>query len=177
MKDCICCKLPKPILGRGLCSYCWSHLYQMVLKGIISWRELELSGKCLPSRKGVIRIIGNSAMCSVCRKWLPLEHFHIDSRPDRLVSSRCKKCYRTAKAGKHHPGNQRRNLNRDKLRAQNAVRSAVVSGMINKPNECCQCSRQMRPHDIHAHHYAGYDKPMEIKWLCRHCHTLEHYPY
>lgn len=27
---------------------------------------------------------------------------------------------------------------------------------------------------VQAHHYLGYDSPLEVKWLCPPCHRTEH---
>ena len=52
--------------------------------------------------------------------------------------------------------------------AQNALRSALKRGLIiQKP--CEQCGNL----DAEAHHY-DYDKPMDVRWLCRLHHRHVH---
>lgn len=58
--------------------------------------------------------------------------------------------------------------NRDKRRAQSALRNAVrVGRIIRMPCEKCGNSKS------EAHH-EDYGKPLEVNWLCRRCHGLKH---
>lgn len=61
----------------------------------------------------------------------------------------------------------------DKDRARRAVQRAVREGKLSKPECCERCKGQAAPRDLHGHH-DDYSKPLEIKWLCRTCHKLEH---
>lgn len=59
---------------------------------------------------------------------------------------------------------------RDKKKAHTKVRSAVLSGKIIKPDRCEKCKRLRA---LHGHHH-DYSKPLDVEWLCRSCHALEH---
>jgi hypothetical protein len=51
-----------------------------------------------------------------------------------------------------------------------AVRDAVAKGLLTRPKRCERCNRQRK---IHGHH-PDYSKPLEVEWLCVHCHGLTH---
>lgn len=55
-------------------------------------------------------------------------------------------------------------------RAQDAVKQALRTGRLVRPSECSGCRTPGRPE---AHH-PDYDKPFEVVWLCRPCHTAHH---
>jgi len=57
-----------------------------------------------------------------------------------------------------------------KERAHKAVEYAVKKGDITKPELCSDCNKDKR---LDAHH-EDYDKPLEVMWLCRSCHTYRH---
>jgi hypothetical protein len=61
---------------------------------------------------------------------------------------------------------------KDRARYQSA--KAVQQGIL-KPMPCEVCGIVQNPDGtpIHKHHL-DYDKPLEIKWLCRTCHYNEH---
>ena len=53
--------------------------------------------------------------------------------------------------------------------ARAKVQRALRSGKLTKtPCECCGEEK------VQAHHH-DYDKPLEVQWLCRKCHTTHHY--
>lgn len=56
----------------------------------------------------------------------------------------------------------------ERQRAQDTLRTAIRNGSLVRPNRC-PCGSE-RPQ---AHH-ADYDKPLEVTWLCRSCHLVEH---
>ena len=64
-----------------------------------------------------------------------------------------------------------RKLNQSKIKARQAVRLAVKSGKIVKPKTCqaIGCFET----NIESHH-DNYNKPLEVRWLCRSCHTVIH---
>lgn len=51
--------------------------------------------------------------------------------------------------------------------AHAAVRKAIVSGALVRPDACSVCLRSRR---IDAHH-PDYSKPLEVIWVCRSCHA------
>lgn len=66
----------------------------------------------------------------------------------------------------------------NKAQAYRAVRSALANGMLSRPDTCSRCGKpDTKPtsgrHTIQAHHHVGYDRPLEIEWLCPLCHRQE----
>lgn len=59
--------------------------------------------------------------------------------------------------------------NEQKASAWQKVSQAVGSGALVRPKVCGRCSKACR--SIFAHH-EDYSKPLEILWLCQHCHTV-----
>lgn len=62
-----------------------------------------------------------------------------------------------------------------KARARAAVRRALASGQLVKPNRCRRCGEAEKfgadgRSLIHAHHGHGYDRHLEVEWLCVKCH-------
>ena len=58
-----------------------------------------------------------------------------------------------------------------KARARQAVRRAIRSGaLVKKPCEKCGCVK------VDAHH-DDYSKPLDVRWLCRLHHLIEHGRY
>lgn len=58
-------------------------------------------------------------------------------------------------------------LNRHKHNAHNRVRRAIQSGLLVRPEACEECGKACRPEAAHA----DYDRPLEVRWLCRQCHA------
>lgn len=62
-----------------------------------------------------------------------------------------------------------RTRNKHKRNARDRVRYAIKTGKIKRlPCERCGNVRS------EAHH-EDYEKPLEVKWLCKKCHSKEHY--
>ena len=62
--------------------------------------------------------------------------------------------------------------------AYRAVRTAIESGMLRRAEYCARCGARNTPASdgrstIQAHHYAGYDNPLLVEWLCPSCHRAE----
>jgi ribosomal protein S27AE len=60
--------------------------------------------------------------------------------------------------------------NPEKRAAHLILASAVLRGLVNKPNECSKCGAGGR---IDGHHH-DYTRPIDVTWLCRQCHVSEH---
>jgi len=54
---------------------------------------------------------------------------------------------------------------------RSATKRAIRDGKLTRPTACERCGKPCRPE---AHH-PSYDRPLEIKWLCKACHTAEHH--
>lgn len=59
----------------------------------------------------------------------------------------------------------------EKIVAYRKFRRALKEGSLIRPSECQQCHDQCKPD---AHHHNGYDKPLDVLWLCRQCHVDKH---
>jgi hypothetical protein len=61
-----------------------------------------------------------------------------------------------------------------KDRARRLLRQAIDRGEITRPSACEQCGREGRTSDgrayIHGHHHLGYERPLDVVWLCPFCH-------
>lgn len=64
-----------------------------------------------------------------------------------------------------------------KERTHNIVEKAIKKGVLVNPHICskCGCNNYFKDgrSGIQAHH-CDYDKPLEIVWLCQHCHHEWH---
>jgi hypothetical protein len=54
----------------------------------------------------------------------------------------------------------------EKNKARAAVRQAIASGRLTKPDYCTVCGRGG---DVEAHH-TDYSRPLDVLWLCFVCH-------
>lgn len=64
----------------------------------------------------------------------------------------------------------------DKEKARRILRQAVADGKILKPDTCSACGDVCSREDLDAHHHNGYegDAALQVTWLCKSCHGLEH---
>lgn len=65
----------------------------------------------------------------------------------------------------------RRPRNPLKAWARGTVNNAIRYGKIIRPDQCSRCGETGGMIDAHHH---DYNKPLEIEWLCRRCHGVEH---
>jgi ribosomal protein S27AE len=66
---------------------------------------------------------------------------------------------------------RRRDETPEVARAYNAVYYAVKTGKLIRPERCPRCDRECK---VEAHH-ADYSKPLDVTWLCKWCHEMEHH--
>jgi hypothetical protein len=59
------------------------------------------------------------------------------------------------------------------IEAWKAVQLAIRSGQLTRPDGCASCGRTMH---LVAHHHLGYapEHWLDVQWLCRKCHKVEH---
>lgn len=57
--------------------------------------------------------------------------------------------------------------NKEKRRAHVILNRAIKSGKIMRPNSCSQCNVECKPDG----HHEDYNKPLEVIWICRKCHS------
>lgn len=62
-----------------------------------------------------------------------------------------------------------RKRNRHKRNARDRVGYAIKTGKLKKM-PCIKCGNE----NSEAHH-PDYSKPLEVEWLCKKCHSKEHY--
>ena len=62
--------------------------------------------------------------------------------------------------------------NKLKKLAHWAIKYAVETGKIEKPNQCSDCKIILNTNKIQGHHFMGYEKKyfLSVKWLCLACH-------
>lgn len=111
--------------------------------------------------------------CSTCTETLPLDAFNRDRSRSDGRQRICRECYRT-KIHRSESNKQRsreRSLaytrdNPEKRRATRKLNYQIESGkMVRGFCECCGNEK------ADAHHWKGYDKPLDVQWLCRACHV------
>jgi hypothetical protein len=78
-----------------------------------------------------------------------------------------------ARARKH------RVVSPEKVSARRKVREALRDGLLVIASACQKCSHSPPPgrdgrRTLHAHHHNGYDKPLDVEWICAVCHAEEH---
>lgn len=61
----------------------------------------------------------------------------------------------------------------EKSAARSKVGYALKTGALNRPTQCQKCNLPCKPH---AHHHRGYDRPLDVAWLCSRCHAEAHHP-
>jgi hypothetical protein len=85
-------------------------------------------------------------------------------------NARARKYRETARGKEVYRNIMRRQYYRHtiKVRARAKVAYCVKKGVLVPPNTCPQCKEIKK---LDAHH-SDYSKPLEIKWLCRACHSM-----
>jgi hypothetical protein len=111
---------------------------------------------------------GRANRCKACQRVVTATWKRKNAEHVRAVLRRWKEQNPDAVRG-HYSGWRERN--REKLLAHRAVKAAVRSGRLSRPEACESCER-VAPR-LEAHH-ADYAKQLEVKWLCRSCHLAEH---
>lgn len=123
--------------------------------------------------------------CNACHQEKPLAEFY-------SKTAQCIPCKKTKDTGRRRYRDDRTglsmtdaararkrrwqaaNIDARKSAARMAVRKAVRSGLLVRPSCCSDCGQEAVRLDgvtaIQAHHHAGYDKPLEVEWLCPKCH-------
>ena len=137
-----------------------------------------------------------SKPCIKCGSVLPLAEFYTHLAMSDGHLNKCKSCCREdainnrrkrldyyreydrqrfstedRKACRHANQRRHRAANPVKVAARQAVSRAVRAGILTRmPCECCGCPV------VDAHH-DDYSKPLEVRWLCRRHHLMEHGRY
>lgn len=64
--------------------------------------------------------------------------------------------------------------------AMKMVENAIKRGELTRPEQCeiCTCRpRADKVQSIVAHHWNGYDHPLDIWWICRSCNRILAYKH
>lgn len=61
-----------------------------------------------------------------------------------------------------------RNVDPLRARAHARLSYAVDRGYVVRPDACEQCGKECKPDGAHF----TYDRPLDVRWLCRSCHFL-----
>jgi hypothetical protein len=64
-----------------------------------------------------------------------------------------------------------RRKNPEKAYARSCVSNAMAQGRLVRPKRCSHCGKKCKPE---AHHCNGYDRPLDIVWICFDCHRELH---
>jgi hypothetical protein len=129
-----------------------------------------------------------NSVCRACGKTKNISEFYKDngSIANGGIQYDCKECIkkkrqqyydanievvndRVTKYHKDHPG--RSNKAQKTNPAHYALNYAVSKGEIKKPSRCELCGKTGR---LHAHHWHGYEHPLDVQWLCPSCHHAAH---
>lgn len=61
----------------------------------------------------------------------------------------------------------------EKIEARRITKAALLRGELAKPDHCERCLEPKEPRQLDGHH-EDYSKPLEVRWVCRQCHTDIH---
>lgn len=59
-------------------------------------------------------------------------------------------------------------------KAHNDLWTAIWSGRVVPPTKCEQCGGGPSFLDKIQGHHDDYSKPLDVRWLCRSCHSRHH---
>ncbi len=113
--------------------------------------------------------------CTKCSETKPLSRFYRNrTKPDGLQCecNACRAAYKRSEQGRAANRRASAKYHRTHPRvgpARDAVKAAKTNGFL-VPQPCEQCDTEER---IEAHH-DDYSKPLDVRWLCKECHTAHH---
>lgn len=92
-----------------------------------------------------------------------------------LKNIRCKRCCseidkRRNRKPRTEYHSEYRKGNKEKRKAQDILNGAIRSGSMVRGSRCSRCNKET---NVDAHH-DDYDKPLDVRWLCRSCHRQHH---
>lgn len=117
-------------------------------------------------------------ICTQCDTRKPRDKFHKKARASDGLSSWCKACKNSIETKRQQAKretltHEQREIKATKKRAHKQVETALYKGSLIKPKRCECCNKVFPPREIHGHHH-DYAKPLEVEWVCRACHYLDH---
>ena len=95
----------------------------------------------------------------------------------KKFTPQCKSCNRRPHRRKLHAVHVKtwREKNSEKTAAHDILNRAVKRGTVVRPDHCLACGAKPKPFlsgrsPIQAHHWHGYNNPLDVVWLCVPCH-------
>ncbi len=116
---------------------------------------------------------GLATECKACKKISDKKYgqnYYLKNK--EKIKQRNKKYGQTEK-GKEVRKRIKKNFRKNHLeqcRSYDIFCNAIERGKIKRPNKCDQCFKKCKPDG----HHIDYNKPLEVVWLCRQCHSNEH---
>ena len=115
---------------------------------------------------------GHLNKCRDCAKRDMAEHRRGKGRERILAYDRSRSAEPDRQALSRKVQQEDRRLHPERYRAYRRVERAIACGELERGDRCEVCGRS--DVTIHAHH-EDYSKPLDVEWLCQHCHrTLRH---
>lgn len=131
--------------------------------------------------------------CTACEKTKPPSDFGKHARAADGLRNECLSCKRQREKRWREANSEKRKeqIKRSKLKnpetvkranrayrerypertkAQGILYYAIKCGHVAKPNRCEKCGKPCKSRELDAHHH-DYDKPLDVRWLCRQCHV------
>lgn len=123
------------------------------------------AGKCKECTKAAVRA-NRAARIEYYREY---DRRRFQENPERRAAQLAQ--MRSIPSSVTQPGKDAyRARNREKASATISVNNAVRDGRLAKRSTCEICGSSDR---IHGHHH-DYSKPLDVWWLCDHCHKHLH---
>lgn len=110
---------------------------------------------------------GHLNRCKECQQ-INTRYNYRKNREKRIAYERKRELDPERKSKKREYQRRMRLNNPEKYKAWNKVSNAIRDGKLKK-SACEKCGNKKSQ----AHH-EDYSKPLEVRWLCRSCHIIEH---
>ena len=113
---------------------------------------------------------GLQCYCKECCRKITQKYQQTET--GKVVSRKGQQKYRQSeagRAGRQNSSQKYRQLYPEKFKAHDAVKYAVSTGKLLRPNHCESCFKECRPEG----HHEDYSKPLEVEWLCTECHIKQ----
>lgn len=114
--------------------------------------------------------------CKFCKKNFRLENVYKTNSSLKSEQYICRNCNRIKVKRYRHTVNgkavyreimkRQYHKHKEKVKARQRVRYAILKGVIIKPENCSICYKKV---NLEGHH-KNYKKPLIVIWVCRDCH-------
>lgn len=120
--------------------------------------------------------------CTKCDRWRMGSCFHKDRTRSSGFARWCRDCVSVKTSTWASANRKRKNAtdlawkrrNRIKARAHAAVRRALKTGELVKPEACGCCGAGPYSAPFLEAHHVNYRRPLDVRWLCKRCHAAHH---